>query len=54
MKKEKCCICGEIIEGYGNNPYPLKNKGRCCDICNMKVIEERLKRIIANKKKSGD
>jgi hypothetical protein len=38
-----CCICGKECEGYGNNPYPLKNEGRCCDECNKKVIEERLK-----------
>lgn len=40
----KCCICGKIIKGYGNNPYPLdKTEGAvCCDECNMKVIEARL------------
>lgn len=38
-----CCICGEPINGYGNNPYPYKKEGRCCDACNWKfVIPARL------------
>lgn len=42
-KEEICCICGEPIEGYGNNPEPYKHKGRCCDACNLKfVIPARL------------
>lgn len=32
-----CCICGEEIEGYGNNAEPYK-KGRCCDACNIKFV----------------
>ena len=42
-KEEICCICGEPIEGYGNNPSPYKHEGRCCDACNSKfVIPARL------------
>ena len=42
-KEEICCICGEPIEGYGNNPSPYKHEGRCCDACNLKfVIPARL------------
>lgn len=38
-----CCICGEKIEGYGNNPDPVKKKGKCCDNCNsIYVIPARL------------
>lgn len=38
-----CCICGESIEGYGNNPQPIKDSGKCCDACNLKfVIPARL------------
>ena len=33
-----CCICGEPSEGYGNNPSPYKEKGRCCDPCNLKFV----------------
>ena len=39
----QCIICGEKIEGYGNNPAPVSDKGECCDACNMKfVIPARL------------
>ena len=38
-----CCICGEDFEGYGNNPSPVKESGKCCDACNRKfVIPARL------------
>lgn len=33
-----CCICGNKIKGYGNNPYPVNNNGRCCDDCNWAVV----------------
>ena len=43
IKDDICCICGEKIEGYGNNPSPYKHEGRCCDACNSKfVIPARL------------
>jgi hypothetical protein len=43
-KSGKCCLCAGRYEHFGNNPAPLKNKGRCCDKCNTtKVILERLK-----------
>ena len=38
----KCIICGKGIAGFGNNPWPLADSGKCCDQCNMKVIEARL------------
>lgn len=42
-KKEVCCICGEDLDGYGNNPEPYKQSGKCCDACNIKfVIPARL------------
>ena len=41
---EKCCLCGGIIEGYGNNAAPLKD-GDCCDVCNAtRVVPERIKK----------
>lgn len=46
-KKEKktCCLCGREFEGYGYNPYPLKEDGVCCRECNLNtVIPERWKR----------
>lgn len=33
-----CCICGEQSEGYGNNPKPYKEGGKCCDSCNLKFV----------------
>ena len=44
--KFTCVICGEAGEGFGNNPSPVRNDGKCCAICNEKfVIPERLKRL---------
>lgn len=45
-KKEKliCCICGNECENnYGNNPYPLSTSGKCCNTCNIKVLQCRMK-----------
>lgn len=33
-----CCICGKEFDGYGNNPYPVKDKGCCCDECNANAV----------------
>ena len=44
-KERLCCICGEPIEGYGNNPEPYvsSDEGQACDACNIKfVIPKRL------------
>jgi len=47
-----CCVCGaEECEGYGNNPDPVKKKGRCCDVCNTtKVIPARITSLSTTKK----
>lgn len=37
-KTERCCICGGVIEGYGYNPYPVREEGQCCRRCNYGVI----------------
>lgn len=42
-EKHICCICGEEFIGFGNNPDPIKKEGRCCDICNNRVILARLR-----------
>ena len=36
--KNICCICGEEYEGYGNNPAPVSEEGRCCNACNLKFV----------------
>ena len=41
-KSEKCCICKKSFKGYGNNPWPLKEEGVCCNECNAKVLFARL------------
>lgn len=33
-----CCICGEESLGFGNNPAPYKEEGKCCDSCNIKFV----------------
>lgn len=39
----KCCICGKEFNGFGNNPWPVKMEGKCCDECNgAHVIPARL------------
>lgn len=34
----KCTICGKPFYGFGNNPVPVKNTGRCCDDCNSSIV----------------
>jgi hypothetical protein len=47
---ERCIICGEEFEGYGNNPDPVTTEGRCCDACNTKfVIPARIEALYGNK-----
>lgn len=40
----KCCLCkGMMSNNWGNNPAPLRKRGKCCDKCNAeKVIPARL------------
>ena len=40
---ETCVLCDSAISGFGHNPEPLANKGRCCDSCNHLVIVARIK-----------
>ena len=44
-EKHICCICGCHFEGFGNNPAPLSEEGRCCDKCNDKVIIARIAQL---------
>jgi hypothetical protein len=47
-KENYCCICGEPIEGHGNNPEPFMSSidGSCCAGCNLKfVVPARLNSI---------
>lgn len=48
-KAFKCCICDELIlNEYGNNPWPVKDTGKCCNICNeTEVIPARIAYYLA-------
>jgi len=48
-----CCLCNRKYIGYGNNALPLKD-GRCCDECNSKVIDERIRQIILSQEVNGN
>ena len=39
-KAHVCCICGEPLDGYGNNPEPYMSadKGQACDSCNLHFV----------------
>ncbi len=58
MSNEVCVICEEEIKadpvsGWagGNNPFPVREEGRCCDNCNsLFVIPARMANIF---KKGG-
>lgn len=41
--RSRCCLCGDPIAAYGNNPWPLADEGECCDRCNFtKVLPARM------------
>ena len=44
-EKGVCCICGGLYFRWGNNAQPVED-GRCCDVCNMMVINTRLQAIM--------
>lgn len=46
-----CVLCGEVCSGYGNNPHPLADGGKCCDACNMDVVSARLGMMIDAREK---
>ena len=43
-KYGKCCICkGWLSNEWGNNPQPIKKRGKCCEKCNHdKVLPARM------------
>ena len=52
----RCCFCRKMLIGedeFGNNPAPLREKGRCCNECNWQlVIPARMAAIQAMKEAS--
>lgn len=52
--QQTCVICGKTFIGYGNNTFPVKDDGVCCDDCNAKhVIFARMNDLKA-KQRSRD
>ena len=50
----RCCICGRVFYGYGNNAEPFR-KGRCCEECNwIYVIPARIKDVEAEEIKDDE
>lgn len=53
-EKKVCCICGKEYEGYGYNPFPVKEEGCCCQSCNYSVVvPERWERHKAYQRGEG-
>jgi len=50
----KCALCKDSFSGFGNNPWPLAEKGRCCDECNFLVVASRLNVHILKKEAVKD
>ena len=54
---ERCCICRKQLIGedrYGNNPWPARERGRCCNACNdMYVIPLRIAQFNARREKEN-
>ena len=49
---KKCCICGKVYVGWGNNPSPIddEEEHRCCDACNNRyVIPARILELYGRK-----
>ncbi len=38
--ESRCCICGEELNWYGNNPDPVDDfeEGKCCDVCDKVLV----------------
>lgn len=53
-QKYTCIICGVESEGYGSNPDPVIDSGRCCDNCNYTVVlPKRIELLAEYKEKSS-
>ena len=48
--EKRRCICGKAYEGYGHDPWPVKESGRCCRECNCTVVlQERMENFMKTK-----
>jgi len=49
FKPYKCCLCKRQKYGFGNNPAPLTEEGRCCDEWKAyQVVPARVKMMFDN------
>ena len=39
----QCAICEKEFIRCGNNPYPVKQEGRCCDEC-YKIVQHAIRK----------
>ena len=52
---QKCAICGNDFQGWGNNPEPVVNtvenpEARCCGECDQRVvIPTRINMVLGNR-----
>lgn len=47
-----CCFCLEDFGLHGNDPWPLQEEGRCCDVCNRNlVIKARIQKYLEETQK---
>jgi hypothetical protein len=42
-ESKRCCICGDVLDGQGNDATPVKDSGVCCDTCHVRVVVPRKK-----------
>ena len=48
-EEHKCCICGKTFYGYGNDPYPVKEEGECCESSHWDVVLKERFRLAKEK-----
>lgn len=56
MDKDKtytCCICGRETKGHGNDPWPVRAEGKCCDACNWTTVLPERARLSSEERKEG-
>lgn len=55
---QPCCLCNGLIwpdvNGWtgGHNAWPLAD-GRCCESCNNKVVQERIRQLLDSRRPDG-
>lgn len=49
-KTKVCCICSKQFTEYGNDPWPVKDEGQCCNACNWNIVLPQRIKNLKNKK----